>query len=93
MLNAAVGLDLAIPSMVIGDQQALVGDDLPGATAAKLDDSVLQTVVVNAVDLFRRQLEAKLLHVFIVQPVDEHRDPHPFIRLCKKIKGQDEDQN
>jgi len=62
-------LQLASRHVVVGEQQAVSGNDLAGAAAAEDDDGVFQAGRVDAVYLLSGQLQAELLHILIIQPV------------------------
>jgi hypothetical protein len=44
--------------------------------------------MVDAVDLFRRQLQSQLLHISMIQTFNEHQKPHSFVRTNEKAKEQ-----
>ena len=79
VLIGGKALDTAISAVVVGYQQALVGDDLTGAASAELDDRVFQGRLVDGIDLLRRQLAAGGLQVFLVHLLDQRQQPHTFI--------------
>ena len=79
MLHAAVALDVAVAAVMVGKQQAVRGDEFPGAAGAEEYDGILQGGLIDAVDIFRFEPEALGLHVSDALG-DQRRQPHPFIR-------------
>ena len=75
--------------MVICKQQSLRRHNFTGTSPAKDHHSVFQAGVVNTVYFFRGELQPELLHIFIIQTVDEHRDPHPFVGTQAYINKHD----
>jgi len=94
MFHRAVGLYLSIAAMVVGDEQSLCRDDLPGATATKVNDSIFKTGPVHAVNIFGCETETEFLHLRDLL-LYEHGEPHAFIgkgRNCRH-KQEMEDKN
>ena len=79
MLNGAVVLDLSVTAMMVGEQEALGRDDLCCAAASEDDDGIFQACLVNAVNVFRGQLESHLGHRTDVELFNQRQKPHPFI--------------
>ena len=88
VFHRAVVRDLAIPAVMIGQQQALPADHLCGASAIKMNDGIFQTAFVDAVDVLCGQVQAHRLHV----PFDclqQSRNPHALLRLEGSVgKGE-----
>ena len=96
MLVGAEFLDGTIATVVVGEEQAVFAHNLTRAEeatrhgiAAEAHDGVFQTAVVDTVKLFRGQLQPHLLHVYIVQALDEHREPHAFIGIHATHRNHD----
>ena len=51
MLDTAVALDETVAAVMVSEQKALVGDNLPGAPASEEHDRVLQGSLVDAIDV------------------------------------------
>ena len=79
MLHRAELLDAGVSAVVVGHQKALVGDNLPGASAPELHDGVFEGGVVYAVDLLCGQPAAFLLHHLDVHFLQKRQHPHAFI--------------
>ena len=80
VLHRAVFLDVVVAAMVVGEQQALVADELARAAAAKEHDGVFQATVINTVNVVGSDAHAHLLHLFLVV-LQQHGDPHAFAGL------------
>ena len=85
VLDGGVLLQLAVAAVVVGGDKSLVADNLASAEVpegsalvAEADDGVLDAVLVNAVDVFGRELETGFLHVGIVL-ADEREEPHALV--------------
>ena len=96
MLVGAEFLDGAIATVVVGEEQTVFAHDFTCAEeasrlgfAAETHDGVFQTAVVDTVKLFRGQLKTHLLHVNIIQALDEHREPHAFIGIHAANRNED----
>ena len=85
--QAAVGLNLAIAAMVIGQEQPLVGDHTRRASASKLNNRILQRTAVDGVNVLSGQLEAHVLHVSL-NGLEQGRNPHALRRLGRKGEAQ-----
>ena len=73
-------------AVVVGQHQAVGRHHFRGAAVAEDRHRILERRVIDAVDLFRSQLQAMLLHVHIVEPLDKDRQPHTLVgtRLARK---------
>ena len=87
MLHGAVRLHEGVAAVVVGEQQSLGGDELAGTAAAEEDDGVLHAVVVDAVNVLRRQPEAELLHFGLVV-VEEEGQPHAAVGAGHSEEGR-----
>ena len=56
LLDRRMLLNLAVAAVMVGKQQALVGDDFAGAATAKLHHRIFQAAFVDAVNVFSRDL-------------------------------------
>ena len=79
MLNGRELLNGRVSAMVIGENEAIVGDDLASAAAAEDDYGVFDGTVVDTVNLFGRQAAALLLHDVDVVLAEEAENPHALI--------------
>ena len=66
MLHRAVFLDVVVTTMMVGEQQALIADNLTSAAATKEHNGVFQAAVIDAVDVLSSDFHAHLLHLFFV---------------------------
>ena len=87
MLNGGVLLEFAVAAVVVGGDEALVGDNLAGAevpegatVVAEAHDGVFETALVDAVDVLGREFETGFLHVGIAFS-DEREQPHAFVGI------------
>ena len=91
VLYAAVLLDIAIATVVVGKKKAIVRNQFSGTAGAKEYDGILQRGLVNAVNIFCGKFEALGLHV--PYPLgNKCRKPHSFVcagRSQEGGKGQD----
>ncbi len=67
---------------MICKQQALLRNDFTGAASSEDDDGVLEAGLVDAVDIFSRQLEPHLGHGANIEFLDERQQPHALISPC-----------
>ena len=78
MLYRTVLLNLAVATVVVGEEQAVRRDYLACATSAKTHYGVFQRGFVDTIDIFGCELETLGLHV--VYPTgDEQGQPHAFV--------------
>ena len=80
-------LDAAVTAVVVGYQQALLGDHLSRAAAAEVHDGVFQGGLVDGIDLFRGQFATGGLEVFSVELLQERQQPHSFIGKGRQREG------
>ncbi len=85
VLHGRMLLQLAVAAVVVGRDEALVGDNLASAEVreratlvAEAHNGIFDTVLVNGIDVFGRELEASLLHVGIVL-ANERKQPHALV--------------
>ncbi len=77
-------LNEAIAAVVVGDEQAIGGDEFAGAAAAKQHNAVFHAVMINTVNVVGSQFKAHFLHLrFII--IEEERDPHTFIGVRETL--------
>ena len=77
MFHRAMLLNVVIAAVVVGEQQAVVADNLARAAATEEHDGIFQAAVVDAINVVGSDAHAHLLHLFLVL-LEEHRDPHPL---------------
>ncbi len=78
VLDGAVLHDVAVAAVVVGEQQALVADELACAASAEEDDGVFERGVVDVVDVAGRDAHTGALHGGFVA-LEEHGNPHAFV--------------
>ena len=85
VFDGGVLLEFAVATVVVGGDKTFVGDDLTSAEVpegaafvAEADDGVLDAVLVDGIDVFRREFETGFLHVGIVL-ADEREEPHALV--------------
>ena len=88
MLVVGQALDAAVAAVVVGNQQALLGDHLTGAAAAEMDDGVFEGSLVDGIDFLGGELAACGLEVFSVELFQERQKPHSFIGKGAGRDGQ-----
>ena len=73
VFHGGMFLQLAVAAVVVGGDKAFVGDNLASAEmpegasfVAEAYDGILDAVLVDGIDVFRREFEAGLLHVGII---------------------------
>ena len=79
VLHAAELLDGAVATMVIGEDEPLVGDGDAGASAAEDDDGVGYARFRLAVEGFEGHIKAQFLHACDVLFVQFFQHPHAFV--------------
>ena len=79
VLRGGKGLDIAVAAVVVGHQQAASGDDLSGASAAELDDGVLDGGMGDAVDLLRGEPGAEVAQGVAVHFLQQRQEPHSLV--------------
>jgi len=78
MGNCAVLLNLSKATMVVGKQQAFVGDELSGTSTSKKQDGIFQAAVVYRIDILSCDFHAHFLHFLFVHLLEQHGYPHAF---------------
>ena len=78
VLHSAVTGNVVVAAVVVGEEKALVGDKLAGATLVEEDDGIFETGVVDVVDVFGSDVHASLLHGSLVF-AKEHGNPHTLV--------------
>ena len=78
MLYGTVAGDVVVAAVVVGEEEALVGDELAGAALVEEDDGVLEAGVVDVVDVLGGDVHAGLLHGCLVA-AEEHGNPHALV--------------
>ena len=78
VFERGVRLNFRKAAMVIGQNQALVGDDLCGTKAAEVNDGIFEAALINAVNLLGGELHAHGLHIALVECLQELGQPHSF---------------
>ena len=86
MFHGAVAGDVVVAAVVVGEEQALVGDELAGAALVEEDDGILQAGMVDVVDVLRGDVHAGFLHGGLVF-AQKHGNPHAFI--CHSERQQE----
>ena len=79
-------MDAGVTAMVVGYQQALIGDDFSGTATAELNYSVFERRRVDIVDVFGRKAAADIAHGFGVELLKERRSHIPSSALAPKVK-------
>ena len=80
VFRRAEALDGAVCTVVVGQHQALRGDDLRGAAAAvQTHDGVLQRSVVDVVNVLGAQAQSCFLHGCFVDALQHVHQPHAFV--------------
>ena len=80
VLYCAEPLNGAIGTVVVGEHEAFTGNQF-GCAAASIErgDGILQTRLVEGVNVFCRKVEAHLLHLGLVDALEHVQQPHAFI--------------
>ena len=90
VLDARMPLDVAVAAVVVGEQQALVRDELSGTTGSEKNDGILQGSLVDTVNVLGGKLETFGLHIGDTLR-NKSRQPHAFIGL-KRLNGSEKNQ-
>ena len=83
VLHGAVAGDVVIATVVVGEEKSLVGDKLTGAALVEEDDGILETGVVDVVDVLGGDVHTGLLHGCLVA-TQKHGNPHALIGHCHR---------
>ena len=83
-------LDVAVATVVIGEQQAFVRDELSGASGTEQYDCILLGSLVDAVNVLGGKLETFGLHIGDTLR-NKSRQPHAFIGP-KRLNGSEKNQ-
>ena len=78
VLDGAVAGDVVVAAVVVGEEEALVGDKLAGASLVEKDDGVFEAGVVDVVDVFSGDMHACFLHGSLVL-AQKHGNPHALV--------------
>ena len=78
VLHGAVAGDVVVAAVVVGEEEALVGDELAGAALVEEDDGILEAGVVDVIDVLGGDAHAGLLHGCLVA-AQEHGNPHALV--------------
>ena len=87
-----MSLHETVAAVVVGDKQTVGRDQFAGAAAAEEHDAVFHAVVVDAIDVIGRQMEAHLLHLRLVGAKVE-RDPHSPVRADEELHEKKNDKD
>ena len=80
ILDGAKPLNRAVSTVVVGEHETLAGDELGRAAApVEGDDGVLQTGLVQGVDVLGGQVQSHLLHLGFVDALEHVEEPHALI--------------
>ena len=86
MFHTAELLDAAVAAMVVGHQKTFGRNNLTRASAAELDDGILERGIVDAVNLFRSKPAPELFHRICVELFQQWKHPHSFV--CPEGSGK-----
>ena len=62
MFDGAVAGDVIVAAVVVGEEEALVGNELTRAALVEKDDGILEAGVVDVVNVFGSNAHACFLH-------------------------------
>ena len=79
MFNGTMGLNPAIPTVVVCKDQSFGGYYFGGTSSSKDNYGIFQAGVIDAIDFLSSQLQSHFLHICIVKTFDQHRQPHPLV--------------
>ena len=88
MLRSGEALDAGIAAVMVGDQQAFVGDNLPGASASELHYRVLEGSFVDGIDVLGGKAAAYVAHRFGIEFLEEGQKPHPLVGTRHHANGE-----
>ena len=83
VLHGAVAGDVVVAAVVVGEEKSLVGDKLTSAALVKEDDGILETGVVDVVDVLGGDAHTCLLHGGLVA-AQQHGNPHTLVGHCHR---------
>ena len=86
MFKRAELLYRAVPAVVVGQKQPLVGNQLARTSAAEKHYGIFERSLVDAVNVFGRKAESLAAHILYAGPY-EARQPHAFVRRRGKAHG------
>ena len=82
VLRGTEAVDIAVCTVVVGDQKTLIGDDASGTAELHRNDSVRNACTrnVGVIDLAGRKLQSTFLHLLLQGGVDSVDHPHSLVR-------------
>ncbi len=78
VLHSAMHSDVRVAAVVVGEEKALAAHILARAALVEKQYSVLQTGIVNVINVLCRNAHSSLLHIGLVA-AQQHRNPHTLI--------------
>ena len=88
VLDGRQALDRSVAAVVVGNQQSFRGDELGRAAVVEEHDGVFERSLVDAVNVFRSQLESFGAHIVDARR-DQARQPHALIGECRERKQRE----
>jgi hypothetical protein len=85
-------LDGIKPAMVVGNQQALVGNEFTRTKTTKGNDGVFQAALINIIYITGTDLHAQAFHLFFVELSQQLGQPHAFVGLCHPENKKENEQ-
>ena len=85
VFDARMRLYGVVAAVVVGNQQSFRGDELGRAAVVEEHDGVFERSLVDAVNVFRSQLESFGAHIVDARR-DQARQPHALIGECRERK-------
>jgi hypothetical protein len=73
-----MALDLIVSAVVVGKDESLTGDQLPGATPSKQDDRILHGGLTGGINIFRFEQKTLCPHLIKQGLADQGWWPHAF---------------
>jgi hypothetical protein len=86
MFEGAQPLDGSKATMVVGQDESFLRDDLCGTSAAENDDGIFDGGMVDTIDIFGGELQSHCLHLPDVELFKKGWDPHSL--FCKQERRE-----